>query len=429
MCLDSRTNFLHMQDRLKISPDQLEAINSFLSDPDNPLVNRILELVESFGGVEAINEKARAARDLDRQLARMREEGSPYLKDVEWLREQRDNGAFILKRDYYRKVLGETEAEKVSETNAATLEISSLQYFPFLIAECEQAIERGELMPGRFIRVRKMAEQRDNGELLAVATAMNLLGTTYVETLDTKGTDGSNIHLNGPETLTGYFGGVGQPNDYPLRWLEEYLTYTTEFGIRQVLNINPGTVLAGYLLFKLGVDIEFKISVFMGNDNPFSAFWTLLTAKLFSREDGSTPLIGFNFSNSVTNETIALSAAPRRALGLEDRVRFEHHVTETYAHIVRQPYLRRGELPELIERVKNLSAKHEGGDPATEQAREIPSDILHYFMDKDQVEKAGLMDPMLRNYLDKHDSMIRTAETLLCAGHGVVPAPNLHGEA
>ena len=418
-----------MQDRLKISPDQLEAINFFLTDPDNPLVNRILELVDSFGGAEAINEKARTARDLDRQLARMREEDSPYLKEVEWLREQRDKGAFISKRDYYRKVLGDAGADKVSEANAATLEISSLQYFPFLIAECEQAIERGELMPGRFIRVRKMAEQRDNGELLAVATAMNLLGTTYVETLDTKGTDGSNVHLNGPETLTGYFGGVGQPNDYPLRWLEEYLTYTTEFGIRQVLNINPGTVLAGYLLFKLGVDIEFKISVFMGNDNPFSAFWTLLTAKLFSREDGSTPLIGFNFSNSVTNETIALSAVPRRALGLEDRVRFEHHVTETYEHIVRQPYLRREELPELIERVKNLSAKHEGGDPETEQEREIPSDILHYFMDKDQVERAGLMAPMQRNYLDKHDSMIRTAETLLRAGHGVIPAPNLHGEA
>jgi len=36
-----------------------------------------------------------------------------------------------------------------------------------------------------------------------------------VETLDTKGTDGANVHLGGPDTITGYFGGVGQPNDYP----------------------------------------------------------------------------------------------------------------------------------------------------------------------------------------------------------------------
>jgi hypothetical protein len=71
-----------------------------------------------------------------------------------------------------------------------------------------------------------------------------------------------------------------------------------------VLNINPGTVLLGYLLHSIGIDNEFKISVFMGNDNPYAAFWTLLGAKLFSREDGSSPLIGFNWSNSVNNETL-----------------------------------------------------------------------------------------------------------------------------
>lgn len=415
-----------MHESLEISAKSLEAINAFLGDDKNPLVNDIRELVNSYGGVEAINQKARAARQLDRQLERMSKEASPFLKDIQWLLEQREKGAFIPKKNYYEKILGPEGMSRISEANAATLEISSLQYFPFLLAQCKQAIEQEELMPGRFIRVRNMQEQKQNGELLATATAMNILGTSYVETLDTKGTDGSNVHLNGPETLTGYFGGVGQPNDYPLRWVREYLDCHTEYGIRQVLNINPGTVLAGYLLFKLGVDIEFKISVFMGNDNPYSAFWTLLTAKLFSREDGSTPLIGFNFSNSVNNETIAQSAEPRKALGLEDKVRFEHHITETYQHIVRQPYLRREELPELIARVRNLSAKHEGGDPDTEQQREIPSDILHYFMDLETVEKEQLMKPMLRNYLDKHDSMIRTADALIRAGHGVIPAPNLH---
>jgi hypothetical protein len=101
--------------------------------------------------------------------------------------------------------------------------------------------------------------------------AMQIMGASFVVTLDTKGTDGSNIHLGGSETLTGYFGGVGQPNDHALQWLDEYLYYYTHYGIRQVLNLNPGTVLLGYLLHRLGVDIEFKISVFMGNDNPYSA--------------------------------------------------------------------------------------------------------------------------------------------------------------
>ena len=96
---------------------------------------------------------------------------------------------------------------------------------------------------------------------------MTIIGASVVETLDTKGTDGSNIHLDGPATITGYFGGVGQPNDHPLLWVDEYLHYYTTYGVRQVLNLNPGTVLAGYLLHRLGVDIEFKISVFMGKSD------------------------------------------------------------------------------------------------------------------------------------------------------------------
>ena len=139
-----------------------------------------------------------------------------------------------------------------------------------------------------------------------------------------------------------------------------------------MLNINPGTVLLGYLLFKLGVDIEFKISVFMGNDNPYAALWTLIGAKLFAREDGTSPLIGFNWSNSVNNETIEITAEVRKALGFEDVVRFEHHITETYKSIVRQPYNRRDELVEVAARVANLSAKHEGGDPEIDAHARAP---------------------------------------------------------
>ena len=215
-------------------------------------------------------------------------------------------------------------------------EISAMQYFPWLIAQAKQCIASKELMPGRFIRVRNMAEQSaDMGDTLATALAMNIMGCTWVETLDTKGTDGSNIHLGGPETITGYFGGIGQPNGHPVKWLEEYLHYYTTYGVKQVLNINPGTVLLGYMLNKLGVDNEFKISVFMGNDNPYAALWTLIGAKLFARADGTSPLIGFNWSNSVDNATIEITAQVRKALGFEDVIRFEHHITETWKSIVR----------------------------------------------------------------------------------------------
>jgi hypothetical protein len=316
----------------------------------------------------------------------------------------------------------------VAEERAVTLEISALQFFPWLIAEARQAIERRELMPGRYIRVRRMAEQvEDQGDTLAVAAAMRIVGASYVETLDTKGTDGSNVHLGGPETITGYFGGIGEPNDYPVKWVEEYLGYFTRYGVRQVLNVNPGTVLAAYLLHKVGVDCEFKISVFMGNDNPYSVLWTLLTARLFSRPDGSSSLIGFNFSNSVNADTIRECDRVRAALGLTRQVRFEHHITETYKSIVRQPYLRREELVELARTVPNISAKHEGGDPEVEVTREHPSDDLDYFLAKADIEARGLMPALLGNYLDKHQALNRTAEALVASGVGVVAAPLLHG--
>jgi hypothetical protein len=410
---------------VRIEEERLAEVNRVLADPKNESVNRLLEIIERYGGPQAINAQAAEARKPESLRARLKAMQSPYVADLEWLIAQRDAGAFISMADYCRKC--GTNAAALNWRNAVTLEISALQYFPWLIAEAKQTLENQALMPGRYIRVRNMKEQReDQGDILATALGMQIVGATYVETLDTKGTDGSNVHLGGPETITGYFGGVGQPNDYPYKWVDEFLYYYTTYGVRQVLNLNPGTVLAGYLLHKLGVDIEFKISVFMGNDNPLSVLWTLMTAKLFSRPDGTTSLIGFNLSNSVNNDTILQSAKLRQALGLEDQVRFEHHITETWKSIVRQPYNRRDELVELAKVTPNISAKHEGGEVEVEQRREHPSDILDYFLAKAEVEAKGLMPALGQNYLDKHDSVNLTANALVRAGIGVIAASNLH---
>jgi hypothetical protein len=417
-----------LRERLRIGLEPLEKINVLLLDPDSRVINDFLAVVEKHGGVDEINRKAQEARKLPNLMARLKEIRSPYVADLEWLIEQRDRSAFVSVADYRRGVLGDrAEAMTFDDSLAVTLEISAFQYFPWIIPQAKQAIENGELMPGRFIRVRKMKEQEaDQGDILAVAAAMQIVGASYVETLDTKGTDGSNVHLGGPETITGYFGGVGQPNEYALKWLDEFLYYYTHYGIKQVLNINPGTVLLGYFLHKLGVDNEFKISVFMGNDNPYAALWTLIGAKLFARDDGGSPLIGFNWSNSVNNQTMEITAEVRRDLGFEDVVRFEHHITETYKSIVRQPYDRLDELVDIAGHVANISAKHEGAPPEVEQTRERPSDILDYFRDKAEIEEAGDMPFLERNYLDKHDALNRTARALTEKGLAVVAARNLH---
>ncbi len=419
----------NLRESLKISRDRLEEINRILTDPDNEIVNQISDMIERYGGPDEINRRAGEARRLENLLKRLEAEKSPYLAEVEWLMEQRNKKTFVTMEEYRNRVLGRrVSSVRINQKNAVTLEISALQYFPWLISQAKRAIEKKELMPGRYIRVRNMAEQTaDQGDTLAVAAAMQVIGASYVETLDTKGIDGSNIHLGGPETITGYFGGIGQPNDHPIKWLDEYLTYYTEYGIRQVLNINAGTILAAYLIHKMGVDNEFKISVYMGVDNPFSVLWTLMTARLFARSDGTTSLIGFNLSNSVNNETIRKAAWIRRALGLEKIVRFEHHITETRKSIVIQPYNRRRELVELAKEVPNIAAKHEGGEPEVEETLDHPSDILDYFLPKNEVLEKGLMEKLERNFIEKHISVNKTAEALTRAGLGVVAAEKLHG--
>jgi hypothetical protein len=421
--------------KLKINEDNLKAVNDLLLRKDNPLTSGLLEIVEKYGGVDDINRKAKENSKLENLMRRLEKNKSPFVKDLEWLIKQRDNKAFISIGDYHRKILGKkADSMKFGDSFAVTLEISAFNFFPWLIEEAKQAIAKQNLMPARYIRVRSMKEQVEDDDILAFPAAMQIIGASYVQTLDTKGTlpgsDGKpvNVHLGGAETITGYFGGVGVPNDYALKWVDELLHYYTEYGLQQVLNVNSGTILLGYLLRKLGVDIEFKISVYVGNDNPYSILWTLMTAKLLSREDGSTPLIGFNLSNSVNNETIELAAYIRKDFNFEDIVRIEHHIVETQKSIVRQPYDRLNELLEIADHVKNISAKHEGGIPKIDRNREHPSDILDYFMPKKEIVEKKLMSKLLINYLDKHDAVNRTAKALTEKGLTFIAAQNLHGK-
>lgn len=422
-----------IREKLRINEESLKAVDDFLLKKDNPLVNNLLAIIDKYGGVQEINRKARDCCKLEAFMSSLEKKKSPFLKDLEWLIKQRDNNAFVSIPEYRRKVLGKkVDSTRFDESFAVTLEISAFNFFPWLIEEARKSIKSQELMPARYIRVRSMKEQVEDDDLIATQVAMQIIGASFVATLDTKGTmpgpDGApiNVHLGGPDTITGYFGGVGMPNEYALKWVEEYLHYYTEYGVRQVLNVNPGTILLGYLLYKLGVDIEFKISVFVGNDNPYSILWTLMTAKLFSRPDGTTPLIGFNLANSVNNKTIELAAYIRKPLGFEDIVRLEHHITEAYKSIVRQPYDRLNELLEIADHVKNISAKHEGGIPEIDKTRDHSSDILDYFTPKKDIIEKGLMPKLLQNYLDKHDAVNRTASALTGKGLTFIAAQNLH---
>ena len=286
-------------------------------------------------------------------------------------------------REYRRCVLGDRRRRHGASTrrNAVTLEISALQYFPWLIAEAEHAIAHRELMPGRYIRVRSMAEQSAPGEdILAVAAAMQIIGATHVETLDTKGIDGSNVHLGGPDTIAGYFGGIGQPNDYPLKWADEYLHYLTEYGVRQVLNVNSGTILVALLLHKLGMRNEFKVSVFMGVDNPWSVLWLLMGARLLAgrrrldQHDRPQPLQLGRAADPAGRRRRAPGARPRGRRALRAP---RHRGLQVHRAAALRPPRRRGARPRPPCRTSAPSTR--AATPDVEAGREHPSDIFDYF--------------------------------------------------
>ena len=264
-----------MPDILKISHLQLESINKILLDENSTVMKEFLAVVSKYGTPEEINQKHRESRALESLFKQIKKKAPGYIDDLKWIIEQRDKNKFISISDYRQKVLG-TAAENTlfKDEFAVTLEVSALQYFPWVRVVLDKAIANQMIVPGRFIAVRKMKESEQDGDLPAIVAALDIIGASFVETLDTKGTDGSNPHLGGPPTITGYFGGIGQPNEHALMWLDEFLYYYTNYGVQHVLNFNAGTILLGFMLYKLGVDIQFKISVFFGSDNPYHALWS-----------------------------------------------------------------------------------------------------------------------------------------------------------
>src|SRR5512147_3237338 len=153
-----------IQNLLKISPKQLDVVNAVLLDPNSRVMQQFLQIVAKYGTPEEINHKHRESRKLENLFKQIEARAPEYLKDLNWLMEQRDRNAFISVPDYRRKVLGpDADTIHFKDDYAVTLEVSALQYFPWVREMAERAIRNQTLMPGRFIAVRKMKESEADG--------------------------------------------------------------------------------------------------------------------------------------------------------------------------------------------------------------------------------------------------------------------------
>src|SRR5512141_556451 len=144
-----------LRERLAIPDDRLAELNAFLLQPGNRVVDDLLAVVARHGTPDEINARARAAGQLGALRERVRATQPRFLDDLDWLAAQRDAGAFVSVADFRRGVVGDrADAMAFRDDVAVTLEVSALQYFPWVMATARRAIAERSLMPGRWIRVR-----------------------------------------------------------------------------------------------------------------------------------------------------------------------------------------------------------------------------------------------------------------------------------
>jgi hypothetical protein len=123
--------------------EALKGLNCYLANPESKLVRDIANVIKKYGSPCEINERACEARKVPNLLQRLSRINSPYLKDLEWLMEQKEKRAFVSISEFRAKVLGEKASSmQFDESTAVTLEISALQYFPWFISEAKKGYRK-----------------------------------------------------------------------------------------------------------------------------------------------------------------------------------------------------------------------------------------------------------------------------------------------
>ncbi len=83
MTADDTTARQTLRSRLRITAEDVEAVNDVLCGEQSRLMDGLLDLVDEFGGVDGINRAADEAGDLGNRLARLKDEHSPWLDGLE----------------------------------------------------------------------------------------------------------------------------------------------------------------------------------------------------------------------------------------------------------------------------------------------------------------------------------------------------------
>ena len=71
-----------MKEKLKIKYDMLDHIDKYLLKENNPVIDRLIRIVESYGGPEKINEDAKKSGRIEILLDKLQKKKPEYIKKI-----------------------------------------------------------------------------------------------------------------------------------------------------------------------------------------------------------------------------------------------------------------------------------------------------------------------------------------------------------
>jgi len=227
-----------LRSALRISTQRLEEINALLTHPDNPTVSELLQVVERYGGPQENQPQGGRGRTSTvswpgwskRSPLRQR----PEVAD----RAARQKGLH-LHGGIRQEVFGAPAA--LNQKNAVTLEIKRLAVFPWLITEARHCIQQASSCRADSSGAQDGGAGDRQRDIMAVAAAMQIMAPATWK-LWTPGHRRVQHPPGGPRhhrLLRRHRPTQPLPHQVGRRVPEYYTTY----GVRQVLNITPGTVL------------------------------------------------------------------------------------------------------------------------------------------------------------------------------------------
>ena len=72
-----------LREKLKIPEKALHSLNNFILDENNPLINSLLQIIEKYGGIDEINNKAKEASNLDIIFGKLGKKNPDYVKNLD----------------------------------------------------------------------------------------------------------------------------------------------------------------------------------------------------------------------------------------------------------------------------------------------------------------------------------------------------------